>query len=87
MKEHFHISIVIAGIALVLGVVGQLAFGGGVETFFIAFGTICCLGGVLSLIIAAIAGLAGKGNSARSFLIAAGITLLVGAGVCSSMVL
>lgn len=57
------------------------------EDFIFAFGTSCCLGGVISLLLAAVYNVAGKKEWAKGFLMSAGITFLVGTGVCSTILL
>jgi len=51
------------------------------------FGIACCIGGVICLFFASIFGVVGRFELAKSMLISAGITFLIGTGVCSAIVL
>ena len=70
------------------------ASGGGRDGFVFSFGLICCIGGVICLLIAPMVGLIrnpqnkeGDKELAKAFLMAAGITFLVGTGVCSTLLI
>ena len=73
-------------IAAVLSIIITIS-GGGSGVFMLALGSCCCLGGVLSLLLAAVYNISGKKEWGRAFLLSAGITFLVGTGVCSTYLL
>jgi hypothetical protein len=86
MKKHFQISLVIMAIAFIIAIFAALK--AGVEGFVIAFGSICCLAGLLCLVVGLIM-LINKDsrNEGKAVLISAGIILLIGTGVCSTLLM
>ena len=86
MKKHFKISLIIMGIAFFIAIFPALK--AGVEGFVIAFGSICCIGG-LGCLITGLFLLMGKNSrdDGKAVLISAGITLLIGTGVCSTLIM
>ena len=92
MKKHFIISLFVMAVAAAISIFNSFAYGISGITF--VFGTVSCIGGLVCLVLAAIIGLFrdlknGKGDKelAKAFLMAAGITFLIGTGVCSTMLL
>ena len=85
MKTHFKISLAVVALATLMAIIAAVE--GGAESVVIAFGITCCLAGILSLFISAIFGVARKKETARAFLLSAGITFLLGTGVCSTLLL
>jgi len=85
MKLHFKISLVVVALASILSIIS--AFQSSSDVTVIVFGCTCCLAGLFSLVIAAFFGLSRQNEVARAFLLSAGITFLLGTGVCSTLLL
>ncbi|MBN9379648.1 MAG: hypothetical protein J0H74_02710 [Chitinophagaceae bacterium] len=85
MKTHFKISLVVVALATLLAIITAAQTGAG--AIVITFGATCCLAGLFSLVISAIFALSKQKEVARAFLISAGITFLLGTGVCSTLLI
>ena len=85
MKMHFKISLIVVALATVLSIIA--AFQSSAEVIVITFGSTCCIAGLFSLVIAAFFGLGKQNETAKAFLMSAGITFLLGTGVCSTLLL
>jgi hypothetical protein len=73
-------------LAAIIGVITS-AGAGSRSPFVLIFGAVCCLCGLLSLLLAGICGISGNKEVAKALLLSAGITFLTGTGVCSTMLL
>lgn len=85
MKTHFKISLVVVALATILAVI--TATQSDASSIVVTFGTVCCLAGLFSLIIGGIFALARQKEMAQAFFISAGMTFLLGTGVCSTALL
>ena len=82
MKTHFKISLVVVALATVLAVI--TAIQSTAAAIVIVFGSTCCIAGLLCLIISAFFALGKQKEMSTAFLMSAGITFLLGTGVCSA---
>ncbi|MDO6433967.1 hypothetical protein Q4E93_25390 [Flavitalea sp. BT771] len=86
MKKHFQISLIIMAIAFLIAIFAALK--AGMEGFVIAFGSICCLGGLGCLVAGLFLMIDKKSREdGQAVLLSAGITLLIGTGVCSTLLM
>jgi hypothetical protein len=85
MKMHFKISLIVVALAILLAIIAAVQ--SGAEVIVIVFGSTCCLAGLFSLVISAFFALSKQREIARAFLVSAGITFLLGTGVCSTLLL
>ena len=85
MKTHFKISLVVVALATLMAVIA--AINGGGESIVMAFGITCCLAGLGSLLISAVFAISRRKEMSTAFLMSAGITFLLGTGVCSTLLL
>ena len=83
MKQHFVISLIVIGLATILATLASIGIG--LVGFVIAFGLTCIVGGGICLFLALIMALTKGRKLAQTMLISAGILLLVGTGVCSTV--
>ncbi len=73
-------------VAIIVAIFGALS--SGTEGFVIAFGIVCCAGGLICLAIGVLVAIAGRDRElARALLLSAGITFLIGTGVCSTLLI
>lgn len=86
MKQYFKISLVIMVISAILAIFASVVWRAP-EALILVFGSGCCLGGCISLLLALVHSLDKNKELARAYFLAAGITFLVGTGTCSSMAL
>jgi hypothetical protein len=86
MKKHLKISLIIMAIAFIFAIF--VALKSGIGGFVIAFGSICCIAGLFCLVIGLIL-LINKDSrdEGQALLISAGITFLIGTGVCSTLLM
>jgi len=86
MKKHFKISLIIMAVAFIIAIFAAVK--AGYEGFIIAFGSICCIGG-LGCLVAGLFLLIDKDSrdDGQAVLLSAGITFLIGTGVCSTLLM
>lgn len=85
MKTHYKISLVVVALATVLAIIAATQSDAG--AIVITFGTVCCLAGVISMILGGIFAFARRKDLSQAFFISAGMTFLLGTGVCSTALL
>jgi len=86
MKKHFTISLIVVGLAAFFAVFSSNHEG--VRSFIFSFGSDCCFLGLLCMIIGLIVVTTRENNElGKAFLMSAGITFLVGTGLCSTMLI
>lgn len=87
MKLLYKIAIFNAGAALLAGLLVGWSNGVSFFDFLAIIGTFTLLTSLLDLVIALVLAIAGRRAWAQAFLLSAGILLLVGGAVCSSLIL
>jgi len=86
VKPHFKISLIVVALATLLAIIAAVQQPSP-TVIVITFGSTCCIAGLFSLVIAGILGLSRQYERAKAFLMSAGITFLLGTGVCSTLLL
>jgi hypothetical protein len=81
MKKHFTISLIVVALAAILALI--MGSGRNITDFMITYGTVCCILGAVCLLIGFFfTGRHRNRDTAEAFFMSAGITFLIGTGVC-----